>query len=210
MMTTALAQNGAAKVYILGRRQQVLDEAAAAIGPNVIPVVCDVTSKEDLQKAAASIERDSGFINLLVCNAGIGGPQVKAPAPETTAAEWAAQHLAHEKEDYTKTFDVNVSSVWYTTMSFLALLEKGNSKANVAQSSQVITTSSIGAFNKMAPGGWAYGQSKVAATLLAKHLSSVLPQWDIRSNTIAPGRKCQCPLISLRRRQRGRGLICAV
>lgn len=189
MMTAALAQNGAAKVYILGRRQQVLDEAAAAIGPNVIPVVCDVSSKESLQAAATSIRDDAGFINLLVCNAGIGGPQVKPPSEGMSAADWAAQHLEHAKEDYTRTFDVNVSSVWYTAMSFLALLEQGNTRANVPQSSQVITTSSIGAFNKMAPGGWAYGQSKVGAALLAKHLAATLPQWNIRSNAIAPGRE---------------------
>ncbi|KAH6681193.1 short chain dehydrogenase [Plectosphaerella plurivora] len=187
MMTAALAKNGANKVYILGRRSEVLEQAASAIGPNVIPIVCDVSSKESLQKAASNIESEVGYINLLVCNAGIGGPQVKPAEPTMSAADWAAQHLAHSKEDYTKVFDVNVSSVWYTAMSFLKLLELGNQKGNVSQSSQVITTSSIGAFNKTAPGGWAYGQSKIAATLLGKHLAATLPQWNIRSNVIAPG-----------------------
>jgi NAD(P)-dependent dehydrogenase (short-subunit alcohol dehydrogenase family) len=187
MMTAALAKNGASKVYILGRRGDVLEQAASSIGPNVVPIVCDVSSKESLQKAAASIESEVGYINLLVCNAGIGGPQVKPAEPSMSAADWAAQHLAHSKEDYTKVFDVNVSSVWYTAMSFLKLLELGNQKGNVSQTSQVITTSSIGAFNKTAPGGWAYGQSKIAATLLGKHLAATLPQWNIRSNVIAPG-----------------------
>ncbi|ROT42504.1 short chain dehydrogenase [Sodiomyces alkalinus F11] len=187
MIATALATNGADKVYILGRREQVLKEAAAAIGPNVIPLTCDVSSKESLQEAAATVERDVGYLNLLVCNAGIGGPQVKAPTPEMTAAEWAEQNFHHAQEDYTRVFDVNVSSVWYTAMAFLKLLDLGNKKGNVPQTSQVITTSSIGAFNKMAPGGWAYGQSKAAVTLLSKHLSSILPQWNIRSNCIAPG-----------------------
>ncbi|KAH7375302.1 short chain dehydrogenase [Plectosphaerella cucumerina] len=187
MMTAALAKNGASKVYILGRRGDILEQAASSIGPNVVPIVCDVSSKESLQKAAASIESEVGYINLLVCNAGIGGPQVKPAEPGMSAADWAAQHLAHSKEEYTKVFDVNVSSVWYTAMSFLKLLELGNQKGNVSQTSQVITTSSIGAFNKTAPGGWAYGQSKIAATLLGKHLAATLPQWNIRSNVIAPG-----------------------
>lgn len=192
MITTALATNGADKVYILGRREQVLKEAATAIGPNVIPLTCDVSSKESLKEAAATVKRDVGYLNLLVCNAGIGGPQVKGPTPELTAAEWAEMNLNHAKEDYTRVFDVNVSSVWYTAMAFLELLDLGNKKGNVPQSSQVITTSSIGAFNKVAPGGWAYGQSKAAVTLLSKHLSSVLPQWNIRSNCIAPG--CESPM----------------
>lgn len=187
MMTAALAKNGASKVYILGRRAEVLQQTAADIGPNVVPVVCDVSSKEGLAKAAAGIESEAGYINLLVCNAGIGGPQVKPAEPSMSAADWAAQHLAHSQEDYTKVFDVNVSSVWFTAMTFLKLLELGNKKGNVSQTSQVITTSSIGAFNKVAPGGWAYGQSKVAAVLLGKHLAATLPQWNIRSNVIAPG-----------------------
>lgn len=189
MITTALAHNGAHKVYILGRREDVLIETAAGIGAKVIPLVCDVSNKDSLREAVAKVEQETGYINLLACNAGIGGPQVKAPQPEMTAAEWAEQHLDHAQEDYTRVFDVNVSGVWYTTMAFLNLLDLGNQKGNVPQSSQVITTGSIGAFNKIAPGGWAYGQSKAAATLLSKHLSSVLPQWNIRSNAIAPGRE---------------------
>ncbi|KAI8224231.1 hypothetical protein K4K57_010044 [Colletotrichum sp. SAR 10_99] len=187
MMAKALAANGAEKIYILGRRKEVLEEAAASVGPNVVPLVCDVTSKDSLRAAAAAIEKGSGFLNLLVCNAGVGGPQVKAAPAEMTAAEWAEQHLAHDTADYSRVFDVNVTSVWYTTMALLSLLDLGNKKGNLFQSSQVVSTSSIGAFNKKAPGGWAYGQSKAAATLLIKHLSSNLPQWNIRANCIAPG-----------------------
>ncbi|KAF9875950.1 hypothetical protein CkaCkLH20_06396 [Colletotrichum karsti] len=187
MMAKALAANGASKVYILGRREEVLQSAAASIGPSAVPLVCDVTSKPSLLSAAAAIEKESGFLNLLVCNAGVGGPQVKAPPAEMTAAEWAEQHLAHDAADYTRVFDVNVTSVWYTTMAFVKLLDLGNQKGNLFQSSQVVSTSSIGAFNKNAPGGWAYGQSKAAATLLVKHLSANLPRWNIRANCIAPG-----------------------
>ncbi|KAM0322294.1 hypothetical protein ACHAQA_009583 [Verticillium albo-atrum] len=187
MITTALARNGAARVYILGRRESILQETAAALGPNVIPLVCDVSSKASLKEAVARVEKEAGSINLLLCNAGIGGPQVKAPTEGMSAGEWAAQHFDHPQEAYTQVFDVNVSAVWYTTMAFLDLLDKGNKARNVEQSSQVIVTSSIGAFNKTAPGGWAYGQSKAAVTLLSKHLAAVLPRWDIRSNCIAPG-----------------------
>lgn len=194
MLTTALATNGAAKVYILGRREAVLREAAAAIGPNVHALVCDVSATSSLAAAAATVARETGHVDLLLCNAGVGGPQVKAPTEGMTAAAWAAQHLDHAQDAYTRTFDVNVSAVWYTTMAFLALLDAGNKRSEMKKreggappSSQVIVTSSIGAFNKTAPGGWAYGQSKAAVTLLAKHLAGVLPRWDIRANCIAPG-----------------------
>lgn len=180
MITKALALNGAAKVYIAGRRLEVLQEAAASVGSNVIPIQCDVTSKEQLTKAVDYIRQDAGFLNLLVCNSGIGGPQVKPVKEETTIAEWAEQNLAHSVEDYTHTFAVNASSVWFTSMSCLTLLDEGNKRGNVQQTSQIIVTSSIAALNKKAPGGYAYGQSKAAATMAAKHLSIALPKWKIR------------------------------
>jgi NAD(P)-dependent dehydrogenase (short-subunit alcohol dehydrogenase family) len=62
----------------------------------------------------------------------------------------------------------------------LKLLDNGNKKGNVEQSSQIILISSIAAFNREAPGGWAYGQSKAAATHIARQLSIVLPTWHIR------------------------------
>jgi NAD(P)-dependent dehydrogenase (short-subunit alcohol dehydrogenase family) len=180
MITKALAQNGAAKVYIAGRRLEVLEAAASATGSNVIPIQCDVTSKESLAAAADRVRQESGFLNLLICNSGIGGPQVKPVADETSVEEWASANLAINFEDYTKTFAVNTSSVWFTTMTFLPLLDAGNKKGNVQQTSQVLVTSSIAAFNKKAPGGYAYGQSKAAANLAVKHLSIVLPKWKIR------------------------------
>lgn len=180
MLAKALAQNGAAKVYIVGRRREVLDAAAASAGPNVIPLQCDVTSKDSLKAAAEFIEKDSGYLNLLVCNSGTGGPQVQPLKPETSVEDWASQNFDVPFEAYVGTFATNSASVWYTTMAFLRLLDQGNKKGNVEQTSQVIVTSSISGFNKKAPGGWAYGQSKAAATLAVKQLSVALPQWNIR------------------------------
>lgn len=179
MITKALAKNGAAKVYIAGRRLDVLEAAAAAVGPNVIPIACDVTSKESLAAAADRVRQDSGFLNLLVCNSGIGGPQAKL-TEDITLEQFAEANLANSAEDYAKTFAVNSSAVWISSMTFLTLLDAGNKKGNVQQSSQIVVTTSIAAFNKKAPGGWVYGQSKAAANLAMKQLSVALPQWQIR------------------------------
>ncbi|PCD26715.1 hypothetical protein AU210_013137 [Fusarium oxysporum f. sp. radicis-cucumerinum] len=170
MFVKALLQNGAAKVYIAGRRKEKLDEVASSLGDKVV-----------------GIEKDIGYVNLLVCNSGIGGPQVKPITPETTLEEWAKSNFDTDFGDYVNTFAINTASVWFTSMAFLPLLKKGNEKGNVEQTSQVIVTSSIAAFNKKAPGGWAYGQSKAGAVLAAKQLAVALPQWNIRANCIAPG-----------------------
>jgi NAD(P)-dependent dehydrogenase (short-subunit alcohol dehydrogenase family) len=182
MMAKALADGGAARVYIVGRRVDVLQQAATSINKPtvVVPLYCDVTSKISLQSIVSVVENDTGFLNLLICNAGVSGPQVKTPGPDTSIDEWRDQQMSFDFDDFTNTFKVNATSVWYTAMAFLKLLDHGNKKANVTQSSQVVVTSSIGGFNKKAPGGWAYGPSKAAATHIAKQLSNVLPTWNIR------------------------------
>ncbi|KAL8729881.1 MAG: hypothetical protein Q9166_004438 [cf. Caloplaca sp. 2 TL-2023] len=90
-------------------------------------------------------------------------------------------------EDYTRTFAVNVSAVHSTFVAFLHLLRAGNKKSNVQQKSQVIVTSSIGGFNRNVPGGYPYGQSKAAATHLAKQMATQMVPYGIRANLIAPG-----------------------
>lgn len=200
MIARALASAGAARVYIVGRRVDVLQAAAASINrPSVVvPLYCDATSKVSLESIVSVVETDVGYLNLLVCNAGIGGPQVKAPVPGvTTLDEWRDCQMATDFEEFTNTFRVNGTSVWFTAMAFLKLLDEGNKRRAAAAtggdgdgvSSQVVVTSSIAAFNKTAPGGWAYGASKAAATHIAKMLSVVLPTWGIRANCLCPGCK---------------------
>ena len=180
-MARALAEAGAKRVYLLGRRLDVLTGAAESINlPSVKSVQCDVSSKESLESAVELVEAAEGYLDLLVCNAGIGGPQVRAPKADTTLDEWREQQLKVPMEEYGRTFQVNTTSVWYTTMAFLKLLDNGNEKGSLEQKSQNIVTSSIGGFNKKSPGGWAYGQSKAAVNHLVKQLSVTLMHWDIR------------------------------
>lgn len=178
MIANALLQNGASKVYISGRRPDVLATAAQSLGPRAAPLVCDVTSTASLSSAAEEIAASTGHLDLLVCNAGIGGPQVPAPSAASSLEEWAAMNLGVDAGEYTKTFEVNVASAWYSVMAFLPLLGKGNEKGGWG--SQVVVTSSIAAFNKTAPGGFAYGQSKAAVDLMVKQLAVGLPEWGIR------------------------------
>lgn len=52
---------------------------------------------------------------------------------------------------------------------------------------QIITTASVASFVRFATAGLAYSATKAAAAQLGKILSSVLAEWGIRSNVIAPG-----------------------
>jgi NAD(P)-dependent dehydrogenase (short-subunit alcohol dehydrogenase family) len=181
MLARSLASAGASRIYIVGRRVDVLQAAAASINaPSVVvPLYCDVTSKISLESVASVIENDVGYLNLLICNAGVGGPQVRpVVAGQTTLEEFVDQQMGMENgmmEEWNETFKVNATSVWWSSMAFLKLLDSGNKRAQQedaggvccwrGSSSQIIVTSSIAGFNKRAPGGWAYGASKAATTV---------------------------------------------
>lgn len=150
-MTKALVANGAT-VYILGRRGDVLNKAAQSTSIDAVkPVVCDVTSKESLTSAVDVVQADAGYINLLICNAGIGGPQTHGPSSkgQVSVEDFARANFEVPMEDYTRTFEANTVAVWYTAMAFLGLLDAGNKKGNVRQKSQVVATTSIAGFNKV-------------------------------------------------------------
>jgi NADP-dependent 3-hydroxy acid dehydrogenase YdfG len=151
MMARALALNGAEKVYIIGRRKEVLEEAAKSVSTNnIVPLVGDVTSKDSLEKAVSTIKSEVGYINVLIANSGTLGPQASHQVdPKSSSVEdFQKAWFETPMEDYTQTFNLNSSAVWYTIIAFLGLLDEGNKKGNVVQKSQVIATSSIGGFNR--------------------------------------------------------------
>ncbi|KAK4172057.1 hypothetical protein QBC36DRAFT_81606 [Triangularia setosa] len=194
ILTRTLALAGASRIYILGRRLSVLQSAAtsvnALVGKNVvIPLYCDVTSKISLESTVSVISSDVGYLNLLICNAGIGGPQVPL-VPKLTDIEAFRQAQMETVNGWEETFRANVMGVWFTAMGFLGLLHKGNDtpwNREGGVSSQVVVVSSIAGFNKKAPGGWAYGASKAASTHVGKMLSGMLTEWGMRANVICPG-----------------------
>jgi NAD(P)-dependent dehydrogenase (short-subunit alcohol dehydrogenase family) len=193
MMTKALVSNGAHLVYIVGRREDVLRSAAESIDPKiVIPLPGDVTSRESLLEIAKHVETKTGSINLLICNAGIMGPKPLKAAPGSappSLSEYRAHALETPMEEFTNTYAVNTTAVYYTTLAFLSLLDAGNTKSNMGADvrSQVITTSSIGGFSRLPGASFAYNSSKAAVTHMTKMLATSFVPYGIRCNVLAPG-----------------------
>ncbi|KAI8946742.1 hypothetical protein F4801DRAFT_563384 [Xylaria longipes] len=206
MIARALEHNGA-KVYILGRREDVLKTAAKqnAIHGNIIPIVADVTDKETLGAVVSRIGEETGYINLLVNNAGTLGRRhnaVSRPSPFNTLPSQFVHTNGDdlstldgirdflwkdEVSDWDNTLRTNVSGVWFPSIAFLSLLNKGNEKENVVQKSQIVTIGSVGAFIRILGSSFTYNPSKAAANHLAKMMATNFVQWGIRSNVIAPG-----------------------
>lgn len=226
VMARALLGAGAKKVYILGRRRDVLDKAASEAAADLkkassssssigvlVPIECDVTSKASLQSAVDAVTKDAGYLNLLVANSGIGGPEARYGKGKSVSELRRELFEQVEMEDFTRAFHVNVTGAYFTMLAFLELLDAGNkhavSHANEAEGSvfgvpnpdatsnpkvpavqsQVVFTSSISAFSRSHVSGPAYSGSKSAIMHLTKHSSSNLAEHGIRVNALAPGCK---------------------
>lgn len=93
-------------------------------------------------------------------------------------------------QEFTNTFHVNCTAVFYTTIAFLGLLDAGNRNGSYGNGrSQVIATSSIGSFNRRISAGFAYSTSKAATTMMMKVLATYLVPYRIRANVLCPGSK---------------------
>ncbi|KAK9794172.1 putative Short chain dehydrogenase [Seiridium cardinale] len=200
MMARALAGAGAKKVYVLGRRQNVLEQAAKDHS-SLSPLECDVTSKESLQSAVDTITKETGYVNLLIANSGVIGPEQRFN-PQLSISELRKSLFDDvDMDNFTHAFHVNVSGAFFTITAFLELLDAGNKNAlkggfgaplkqgSDVQSiqSQVIITSSISAYSRSAPSAPAYSGSKAAIAHLSKLASTNLAKYGIRVNALAPG-----------------------
>lgn len=142
---------------------------------------------------AAYIEADVGYINLLVANSGIAGPSGTVP-PGASIEQLQETLLNIGMEEFTNTYHVNCTSVFYTSIALLKLLDQGNKQSTYRGGrSQTIATSSIGSFNRKITAGFAYGTSKAATTMMLKVLATYLVPYKIRANVLCPGCKLTCP-----------------
>ena len=211
-MANALDVNGASKVYILGRRQASLDKVASAavscFTPNlflfnntkqknksIIPIVCDIGSKESLASAAAKIASQVPYVNAVIANAALAGPAdaVTGGFSGTPTLKQLQEHLwATPLDESNDVARFNVMGSYFTFLAFLNLLEAGNThEASPGKSgyipSQFITTSSVAGFSRNNMLGYPYGASKAALTHLTKMLATEFAPYGIRANALAPG-----------------------
>jgi NADP-dependent 3-hydroxy acid dehydrogenase YdfG len=163
-----LAREGAS-VVLAGRRIGPLEDVAAEIKAQGGKAICrclDITSREAIFDAVASVGANVGVIDILVNNAG--------SASTVLNARFIGE------EEWNATVNVNLTAVFNLTQAVLpGMIAKGEGT--------VITISSLAALNPNLLGGAAYGAAKAAVKNFMTFLHNTYRNQGIRATTILPG-----------------------
>ena len=166
-MATAVVQAGA-EILIVGRRREVLNEAAKEMnrfGGPIIPFQADMTKMGDIPKIVDKAIKEFGKIDFLFNNAGKGHP---SPCEDYEEADWDEVLMTNLKGPF-----------------FLAQAV-GRNMIMAKRPGSIINTSSIMAFITLKDSP-AYPASKAGISQLTKALANSWAKYGIRVNAIGPG-----------------------
>jgi len=150
---TAMAKEygRSAVLLLVGRRNQLLEEVAAAAeqhGGTAVPIPCDVAEPEEVQALFDRISAHYGRLDVLFNNAGVGLP----PTP--------TEHLS--VADWKKVVDINLTGVFLCTSNAIRIM-----KAQQPQGGRIINNGSISS-QVPRPHSAAYTATKHAVAGLTK------------------------------------------
>jgi NAD(P)-dependent dehydrogenase (short-subunit alcohol dehydrogenase family) len=166
-MATAVVQAGA-EIVIVGRRKEVLDEAAKEMkrfGGPVIPLQADITKMGDIPKIVDKAMKEFGKIDFLFNNAGKTHPS----PPED-----------YKESDWDEVFMTNLKGPFFLAQAV------GRNMISANRPGSIINTSSIMAFITLKDTP-AYPTSKAGISQLTKALANSWAKYGIRVNAIGPG-----------------------
>ncbi len=154
-----------ARVVVSGRDEGALDALAAELGPDVHPVVGDLTAPETPAALVAATERRFGALDLLVNNAGVIHPA--RDLADFAPADWRA------------VIEINLVAPAMLARAAIPVMR-------ATGPGHIINISSIGG-RKGAGGRSAYRASKAALISLTESLAAELVGDGIQVNCLCPG-----------------------
>ena len=162
-----LAVLGALTV-VCGRTRATLESTAKTIsdaGGETEIVPCDVTDLRSVEALARHVEGTFGRTDVLVNNAGMGGPG--GPLHQL------------EPEAWDEILNTNLRGVYYCIRSFAPMMIR-------ARSGHIINISSIASKNPL-PNGAAYAASKWGLNGLSYAAAEELRSYNVRVSVVCPG-----------------------
>ncbi|KAG0142116.1 hypothetical protein CROQUDRAFT_662990 [Cronartium quercuum f. sp. fusiforme G11] len=185
MIARTLASNGA-KVYIVGRRLDVLEkcvEEFKAENPNasgsLVILKGDVGSKAGIASLKKDFECLESVLDILVNNAGKSGTNASFGSGDISSR--ADVMWSVSESDALAVYQTNVLGPYFLSAAFLPLL--GCSSRHP----QIINIGSVASFSRCAPKGVIYPLSKSSVIHLTKIMATELNSTVVRCNCIAPG-----------------------
>lgn len=151
-----------AKVIITGRRQDALDAALAALGPDAVAIAADAADLADARAVVNRIAQRFGKLDILMANAGVISIE---PTANVTP------------ESYDRQFATNTRGLFFGVQAALPTMAEGGS---------IIVVSSLAA-SRVLSGHPVYAGSKAAAEAFARAWAVELKDRRIRVNVLAPG-----------------------
>jgi NAD(P)-dependent dehydrogenase (short-subunit alcohol dehydrogenase family) len=156
-------EEGAARVFVTGRRQAELDSAVASLGERATGIRGDVSSLTDLDAVFAAIRQEAGALDVVFANAGGGSGLATIEQLSVEAFEYG--------------FGINVRGIVFTVQKALSLMSDGGS---------IVVTGSSSA-SRGIPGFGVYSAAKAAVRQFVRVWAAELAPQGIRVNTITPG-----------------------
>jgi NAD(P)-dependent dehydrogenase (short-subunit alcohol dehydrogenase family) len=150
---------GGARVAVAARSSDELEEVALEVG--ALPVVADVSRRDDVDAMLRQVEQGLGPIDLLAANAGIGGGEARAW--EVEPAEWW------------RVFEVNVLGAYLCCRAVIpGMLERGRGRIVITGSGAAyLPGSSNSAYAASKAAVWRFGE------VLAAQLEGRIPVFVI-------------------------------
>ena len=151
------------RVSLWDRDASRLEAAQAASGAAHAQTL-DIADADAVAKATSATAGALGKIDVLVCSAGITGPN-------TTVAEYPV-------EEWRRVIDVNLNGIFYCNKYVVPLMERNGY-------GRIVNIASI-AGKEGNPNASAYSASKAAVIGLTKSLGKELAKTEIRVNCVTP------------------------
>ncbi|KAG7440290.1 short-chain dehydrogenase [Guyanagaster necrorhizus] len=191
IIAKAFAANGA-KVYIAGRRLDVLEKAAASVTGvpgSIVPLRMDVTDEEHVKAGVKHIEGTDGKLDVLVNNAGFASP---VRDPDFAAKRSVATDPLEPEtvQNWTDIFALNTIAPFFVVRAFQSLLVKGAHSRPQGTSSIINIGSALAKLNTTPHMVcMAYGATKAALEKQTLVLGTSFAQRGvpIRVNVLSPG-----------------------
>lgn len=165
LVTAQLLASRGARISLIARRQELLDEAVAGIGANAAGFAADVGDKAQLESALDAAVSHFGVVQCLFANAGLTGGFT--PAVEFDPAV------------FEETIRVNLTSVFWAIQKVLPAMI-------AARDGAILVTGSMASKRGMAMNP-AYVASKHGLLGLSRAIAVEMAPHNVRCNCVIPG-----------------------